>query len=232
MKELDNKSITKKQMACRLLIYAAGLIILACGITMNTKTGMGVSPIISVPYSISEIWHLNFGNMTFIVYAIFVVIQAILMRRITLNLVLQLPLSLAFTRFLNLFNMILPESGPYIWEKLLMLAVAISLTGIGIIMSVRTDLVPNPGDGIVHEIAVVIKKSMGFTKNCFDLLNLCISCTVGMLFAGHLIGIGLGTVLTVLLTGRAVALFSFLFLKPMLKLCGLAAESDDSENNK
>lgn len=227
MKEIIKQDISKKQMACRLLIYAAGLIILACGITMNTKTGMGVSPIISVPYSISEIWDLNFGNMTFIVYTIFVIIQAVLMRRITLNLILQLPLSLVFTRFLNLFERILPDSGPYIWEKLLMLAVAISLTGIGIIMSVRTDFVPNPGDGIVHEIAVVIKKSMGFTKNCFDLLNLCISCSVGMLFAGHLTGIGLGTVLTMLLTGRAVALFSLLFLKPMLRLCGLKSESDD-----
>lgn len=229
MKELIKKDINKKQMAFRLLIYAAGLIILACGITMNTKTGMGVSPIISVPYSISEIWGLNFGNMTFIVYMIFVIIQAVLMRRITLNLILQLPLSLVFTRFLNLFDMILPESGSYIWEKLLMLAVAISLTGIGIIMSVRTDFVPNPGDGIVNEIAVVIKKSMGFTKNCFDLLNLCISCSVGMIFAGHLIGIGLGTVLTMLLTGRAVALFSFIFLKPMLRACGLEGMNEQEQ---
>ena len=229
MKDLIKKDINKKQMAFRLLIYAAGLIILACGITMNTKTGMGVSPIISVPYSISEIWGLNFGNMTFIVYTIFVIIQAVLMRRITLDLILQLPLSLVFTRFLNLFDMILPESGSYIWEKLLMLAVAISLTGIGIIMSVRTGFVPNPGDGIVNEIAVVIKKSMGFTKNCFDLLNLCISCSVGMIFAGHLIGIGLGTVLTMLLTGRAVALFSFIFLKPMLHACGLEGMNEQEQ---
>ena len=229
MKELIKKDINKKQMAFRLLIYAAGLIILACGITMNTKTGMGVSPIISVPYSISEIWGLNFGNMTFIVYTIFVIIQAVLMRRITLDLILQLPLSLVFTRFLNLFDMILLESGSYIWEKHLMLAVAISLTGIGIIMSVRTDFVPNPGDGIVNEIAVVIKKSMGFTKNCFDLLNLCISCSVGMIFAGHLIGIGLGTVLTMLLTGRAVALFSFIFLKPMLHACGLEGMNEQEQ---
>ncbi|MCI6711333.1 MAG: DUF6198 family protein [Firmicutes bacterium] len=229
MKELIKKDINKQQMAFRLLIYAAGLIILACGITMNTKTGMGVSPITSVPYSISEIWGLNFGNMTFIVYTIFVIIQAVLMRRITLDLILQLPLSLVFTRFLNLFDMILPESGSYIWEKLLMLAVAISLTGIGIIMSVRTDFVPNPGDGIVNEIAIVIKKSMGFTKNCFDLLNLCISCSVGMIFAGHLIGIGLGTVLTMLLTGRAVALFSFIFLKPMLHACGLEGMNEQEQ---
>lgn len=221
----DNKRT--KYILCRLIIYAVGMIILACGITMNTKTGMGVSPIISVPYAISEIWNLNFGNMTFIVYVIFVAVQAVLMRRITLNLVLQLPLSLVFTRFLNIFDQILPDSGPYIWEKLLMLAAAICLTGIGIIMSVRTNFVPNPGDGIVHEISVVIKKSMGFTKNCFDFLSICVSYALGLFFTGHLIGIGLGTILTMLLTGRAVALFSLIFLKPMLKACGLEESGND-----
>lgn len=221
---IDNNR--KKYMLHRIFIYTLGLILLACGITMNTKTGMGVSPIISVSYAISEIWDFNFGNVTFMQYTVFVAIQAILMRKITVSLLLQLPLSLVFTRFMNLFNSIIPECGTHIWQQLLMLLAAICLIGMGIIMSVRTDLVPNPGDGIVREISVVIKKSMGLTKNGFDLLNLCISCLLGVLFTGHLIGIGLGTVLTMLLTGRAVALFSFIFLKPMLKFCGLT-DGDD-----
>ena len=39
----------------RTLIYIAGLLILALGIILNTKAGLGVSPIISVAYSISQI---------------------------------------------------------------------------------------------------------------------------------------------------------------------------------
>ena len=46
------------------LFYLMGLLILALGITLNTKTGLGVSPIISVSFSISTIWHFNFGNTT------------------------------------------------------------------------------------------------------------------------------------------------------------------------
>lgn len=34
----------------RWLFYLAGLFILALGLTLNTKTGLGVTPIISVPY--------------------------------------------------------------------------------------------------------------------------------------------------------------------------------------
>lgn len=41
------------------LFYLMGLLILALGITLNTKTGLGVSPIISVSFSISTIWHFT-----------------------------------------------------------------------------------------------------------------------------------------------------------------------------
>lgn len=39
----------------RIIVYIAGLIILALGIDLNTKTMLGISPIISVPYNISVI---------------------------------------------------------------------------------------------------------------------------------------------------------------------------------
>ena len=51
------------------------MVVLALGLTLNTLTNLGVSPIISVPYSISQITGLNFINITFVVYAIFVVVQ-------------------------------------------------------------------------------------------------------------------------------------------------------------
>lgn len=62
----------------RVLFYAVGLLVLALGLTLNTKTGLGVSPIISVAYSISQIFDHNFGNMTLALYSVFVVIEMIL----------------------------------------------------------------------------------------------------------------------------------------------------------
>ena len=58
--------------------YLVGLLVLALGISLNTKTGLGVSPIISVSYSISTIWNLNFGNMTMVLYCIFVLVEILL----------------------------------------------------------------------------------------------------------------------------------------------------------
>ena len=62
----------------------------------------------------------------------------------------------------------------------LFLLLAIVLTGVGAAMSLNMRLIPNPGDGIVQAIADTVHKSVGFTKNCFDLFTICITITVGL----------------------------------------------------
>ena len=74
-------------------------------------------------------------------------------------------------------------------------------------------IIPNPVDGIVQAIADFVGKPVGFTKNCFDLLNICITISIGLIFAHKLIGIGLGTVVSVLGVGRVIAMFNKLFMK-------------------
>ena len=64
-----------RQKINRVIFYAAGLLILALGIILNTKAGLGVSPIISVAYSISQIRDWNFGNTTLGLYTVFVVLE-------------------------------------------------------------------------------------------------------------------------------------------------------------
>ena len=103
----------------------------------------------------------------------------------------------------------------------LFLLLAIVLTGVGAAMSLNMRLIPNPGDGIVQAIADTVHKSVGFTKNCFDLFNICITITVGLICQGHLIGIGLGTVVAVIGVGRVIAFFNHGFKKKMDELAGM-----------
>ena len=231
----------KKSSVYRIIFYVAGLLILALGIILNTKSGLGVSPIISVAYSTSTILNVNFGNMTFVLYTVFVVAEMLLhifqnRRRLkeddkalvsavkkSLPLMLgmdflQLPLSLVFTRFMNLFSAWIPAPSCGFGSKLLVLAAGIICTGIGAAMSLNMRIIPNPGDGIVQAIADCIHKPVGFTKNCFDLFNICITISVGLIFARKLIGVGIGTVIAVLGVGRVIALFNSLFMAKMTAL--------------
>lgn len=231
----------KKEFVYRFILYLTGLLILAFGIVFNTKTGLGVSPIISVSYNIATIWNLNFGDMTFLLYSSFVVVEMILhilmrkrnsgrfpLKRMILFDALQLPLSLIFTRFMNLFSACIPELtsctdsfwGTYA-GRMVALIFAIICTGVGAALSLDMRIIPNPGDGIVQAIADFVRKETGFVKNCFDVFNICISISLGMIFTGHLIGIGVGTVLAVVGVGRSVAFFNYFFLEKVKVLAGM-----------
>ena len=241
----------KKTVFYRILFYVIGLLVLALGLTLNTKTGLGVSPIISVAYSISEIFDHNFGNMTLALYSLFVVIEMILhlirsrkyakisggalshagktdLKLILLMDFLQIPLSLIFTRFLNVFSAVIPNlysdrqsTAGEMAVRVAFLIIAIILTGIGAAMSINMRIVPNPGDGIVQAIADTIHKSVGFTKNCFDLTNITITICISLTFSGHLVGIGVGTVLAMVGVGRTIAVFNHFTYAKMKELAAV-----------
>ena len=220
--------MAKSQMY-RFLFYITGLLVLALGLTLNTKAGLGVSPIISVSYSISEIFNHNFGNMTLVLYSIFVVIQMLLhlikgvksvsprssLKTVLLMDFLQIPLSIIFTRFLNVFAATIPDLASLglsttaeLSIRFVVLFCAIICTGIGAAMSLNMRIVPNPGDGIVQTIADAIHKKVGITKNCFDLTNITITLLISLLCTGHIVGIGIGTILAMIGVGRTIAVFN------------------------
>lgn len=199
----------------RILVYVVGMFILALGLTLNTKANLGVSPIISVPYSISQITGLNFGDLTFVVYAMFVVVQIIIHirlknhKRIASD-ILQLPLSLIFTRLLNIFTVHIPTS-QNLGIRFIILTFAIICTGIGAAMSLSMQIVLNPGDGIVQALAERFDKSVGITKNLFDCINLSITLCISLFIAHQIVGVGIGTVIAVVGVGRVIALFHHIF---------------------
>ncbi len=191
------------------------MFILAIGLTLNTKANLGVSPIILVPYSISQITGLNFGDLTFVVYAKFVVVQIIIHIRLKnhkriVSDILQLPLSLIFTRLLNIFSTYIPTA-QNLGIRFIVLTLAIICTGVGAAMSLSMQLVPNPGDGIVQSLAEGFNKSVGLTKNLFDCFNLCITLCISIFIAHQIVGVGIGTVIAVFGVGRVIALFHHIF---------------------
>lgn len=231
----------KKQVSYQVFFYVAGLLIQALGLTLNTKAGLGVSPLISIAYSASEIFMLPFANATLVLYCVFAGIEILLhcaqtrrhptgnLRHILLMDVLQIPLSLVFTRFLGLFGLFIPDvaAGTTQWTerlplRLAVLLLAILCTGVGAAMSLSMRLVPNPGDGVVQAIADFLHIPVGLTKNGFDFVNIALTAALGLLLADRLVGIGIGTVLAVLGVGRVIALFHHVAGQSVRNLSGMA----------
>ena len=208
-----------KRSLLRCLVYALGLIVLALGITLNTKTGLGTAPLVSVSYVVSQLTGWVFANVTFVVYGLFALIEVALhlfrrdYRRI-LNDLAQLPFALVFTRFMGLFDRLLPNlatdcAGTF-WGamggRIAALAVAIVLIGVGACLSVRMRLIPNPGDGVVLALSERTGWKLGASKNAFDIANVLLALAIGLVARGHIVGVGIGTILAMLGVGRVVDL--------------------------
>lgn len=206
----------------RILFYAIGCVVLAFGITLNTKAGLGISPLISLPYSISKITGLNFSALTFVTYSVFVCIQFFIDKESrNIKLLLQLPFSFVFSLLLELFGRCIIEAPEVLWIQVSVLIAALVLTGVGIAMTVNMDYIPNPADGLARSVGKALKKDMGFGKNTIDCISVICTCLVGLIFAHKIIGVGIGTLLAVIGVGRVVKLFNVLCGKKMNSLAGM-----------
>jgi uncharacterized membrane protein YczE len=205
-----------------------GMVVLALGISLNAKTSLGVSPIISTAYCVSVITGYNFGNMTFVLYTLLVCVEIVIhlsrkLRKQAALDCLQVLVSLVFTRFLNVFDWIIPDLGSEAMKgtfagslagRILILLVAIIFTGIGAALSLNMRIIPNPGDGIVQTIADAAGKDNGFVKNCVDITCVVVTCLTGLLLEHRIIGIGIGTLMAMIGVGRVIAVFNKATRKP------------------
>ena len=217
----------KRKLINRLLSYGLGIVILALGITLNTKTGLGVSALVSIAYTVANAWNLDFALMTFLLYTCFALIEVGLkwgflppLRKVIWKDLLQIPFSLAFSLLLNVFGGIIPVA-EHVGAQIVMLVLAIVCTGIGAAMIVDMHLIPNPADGLAQTLGMVTKKGMGLGKNLLDCSCVGISAVIGFVARGRLIGIGIGTIAAMIGVGRVVALFNRCFETKLCRTAGV-----------
>lgn len=198
------KKITVKS----LIIYFSGLVILCLGTVLNTKTNLGVAAISGVSYVLSKTTSLTLGTATFLIFCIFIIMQWLINKKIDLLTVLQLPVSLLFGRLTDFVNTrVLVFEANNLVSGFIMLAFAIVLSALGVTLMVSQNLVPNAPDGVVQAIANKLGWTFGKAKVAFDLVCISISVVIAIVMSGHIIGIGIGSLLSMLLIGNCCNVF-------------------------
>lgn len=217
-----------KQKLNRYIFYSIGVILLSAGITLNTKTALGVSPLISLPYSVSQIWGLSFPMMIFALYTFFIILQFILKgRNRQLKDILQIPLSMVFSMLLEMFGTgydrftdTLGLQLDSLIIRLALLVIAVAMTGVGVAMMIAMDLIPNPADGLAKAVGDALHKNLGTGKNIIDFSSVAITCIIGLIAAGKPVGVGIGTIIAMIGVGRCIAAFNYLCHRKMMIAIG------------
>ena len=198
----------------RCIIYFFGLLIMTLGVAVSVKSDLGVSPVSSIPYTMTCVWGIEMGKATIVFHAALVLVQVILLRRkFQLKNLLQIPVGVLFgymTTFSNHLMTFLPDPGN-IYIRLGMVVISTVIAAIGLFFYVPADIIPLAGEGVMLAISKVADKAFSTVKIAFDVTMVVISLITCLILIHSLGSVGIGTVIAAVMVGMVLKLITKLF---------------------
>lgn len=221
-------------LAGRWLLLVWGMLVATVGIVFITRAGLGTTPISTVPFTVGEITGLSFGEATFAVNIVFVLVQwALLRSRFHYSSFFQIPIVSVFSWFIDLHMGWTAWIGddPYVVRFLWGLLGNLFLA-FGIYWQVASKTIVQPGEGMVLAFSVVLRKSFGTVKIWNDVTLVVLAVLLGFLFLGHVAGVREGTVVSAFLVGFLIKGIAALRAKWGAKADGKKDETDSADAEK
>ena len=188
----------------RLIMYFLGLFTMTIGVALSVKSNLGVSPVSSIPYTMTCIWGIEMGKATIIFHCFLVLLQMILLRRNfkPVNL-LQVLVGIVFgyfTTFCNWGVSFLPTPENLV-IRLLMMLISTVIIAFGIFMYLPPNIMPLAGEGAMKAVSDVTGIAFPKVKVGFDITMVVISLISCLIFIKGLGSVGIGTIVAAFLVG-------------------------------
>lgn len=200
-----------KNIQVRILFYIFGFLVMTLGIAISVKSDLGVSPVSSIPYTITCVWGIEMGRATILFHIVLVLFQILILRKkFQVKNFLQIPVGVLFGMFTTLCNSFVsyfpsPES---IEIKLVMMLISTVLIAFGIFLYVPANFIPLAGEGVMLAISKVTDKKFSSVKLVFDISMVVISFTTCFVLLHSLGSVGIGTVIAAVLVGSELKLIT------------------------
>lgn len=174
------------------------------GVALSVKSNLGVSPVSSIPYTMTCIWGIEMGKATIIFHCFLVLLQMILLRRNfkPVNL-LQVLVGIVFgyfTTFCNWGASFLPTPENLV-IRLLMMLISTVIIAFGIFMYLPPNIMPLAGEGAMKAVSDVTGIAFPKVKVGFDITMVVISLISCLIFIKGLGSVGIGTIVAAFLVG-------------------------------
>ena len=219
-----------KNMKVRIPMYFVGLFIMTIGIALSVKSNLGVSPVSSIPYTMTCVWGIEMGKATIIFHAALVLIQILLLRKRfkPINL-LQVVVGIVFgyfTTFCNYLATFLPSTDNIAMRIVLMLVSTVFIA-VGIFFYLPANLIPLAGEGVMQAVSDVTHIEFAKVKIGFDCSMVIISVITCMICIHSLGSVGVGTVIAAFLVGFNLGRVNKAFGAKRDKLLGKRTYTED-----
>ena len=106
----------RKHLPFRIFMLLFGTACASFGIALTTTSGLGTTPISSVPWTLTAITGLSFGTTTFLINLVFYVTEVLLLGKSMPKWnILQIPAVLVFGAFIDLSMALVKPFAPTTW---------------------------------------------------------------------------------------------------------------------
>ncbi|MBP2653616.1 MAG: putative rane protein [Firmicutes bacterium] len=202
-----------KALITRIVLFLIALFFMGLGIGLITRANLGTSPISSVPYILSLIIPLTFGELTFLFSIFCLLVEIIILKKeFPKEQYLQVlvgPFFGCFTDFgMYVFSFLRLNS--YI-DQVFALIVGCAILALGVYLQVVANVIINPGEGVVKVIANKIGKEFGNVKVMFDFSLVIIGVIISLCAFGTIKGLREGTIISAILVGPITKIYKSIF---------------------
>lgn len=216
----------------RLVLYFGGFFIMTLGIAISVKSDLGVSPVSSIPYTITCVFGIEMGKATILFHIGLVLLQILVLRKaFQAKNLLQVVVGVIFgyfTTFCNYLMTFLPDPHNLL-VRLGMMLISVFLIAFGIFLYVPTDIMPLAGEGAMLAISQVSGVAFSTVKIIFDCSMVAISLVTCLVMLHALGSVGVGTVAAAVLVGTALKGITKVLGKQRDAWLGISAEQPCEE---
>lgn len=196
------------KLARQLIQYLIGLLVMALGIVLIKQANTGVSPVSVIPSALSNIFPaLTFGNTTILFQLFCFALILAVQRKIDVKTALIIPLSIAFGYIIDFYMLFISLGGLAVWLRYIFCLLGIAATALGIVIIVGANLMLPAPDALMRAISATYQKPLSKVKFTGDAIWAVLAIVIELVFCGRVLSVWIGTVLSVLLTGKLVGVF-------------------------
>lgn len=182
------------------------------GISLSVKSNLGVSPVSSIPYTITCITGLEMGKATILFHIVLVVMQILILRKaFQMKNLLQVVVGVIFGYLYHHFQIILFSFLPtpeHMTVRLLMMLGSTVLIAVGIFFYLPADIVPLAGEGAMKAVSDTTHIAFNKVKVGFDISMVVISLISCLVALGTLGSVGVGTIIAAVLVGSVLGVIT------------------------
>lgn len=202
------------------LSYVAGLVFIAIGTGTITRSNLGIGIVVAPAYMFHR-WlspinsFFSFGVCQYLFQALLLLLICVIRRRFRLTYLFAFISAVIEGYLLDAVMYIVPECNSHIIIQLLMFAAGQTVCSLGIAFMLKTYITPEVYEVAVNEFTeqfyrVTTSYTVSVVKTIYDCVSGVIAIGLSFLLFHKLIGVGVGTILSAVVSGWMVGRFTLI----------------------